>query len=96
MTASVKGTWWWTSAPPTGVNSALLSHGLTVSELYAHHERDDITDPECRTKEARRFFAASRCPDAVPVTGLDVSVATIDYGVSAGILSAWHNIQPRT
>ncbi len=69
------------------VNAALMNHAITLSGLYAHYCFDRRhTGAEQSTEEDGRFFSAVRRHDAVPVVGIDVSAAAINYGVDAGLL----------
>ncbi len=71
-----------------GVNAALVNHAVTLAGLYAHYRRDGDATVRWRIQEDRRFFRASRRSDAVPVVGIDVSSAAINYGLSVGLLDA--------
>jgi hypothetical protein len=71
-----------------GVNAALVNHAVTLPGLYAHYRRDGNATVQWRIEDDRRFFTASRRSDAVPVVGIDVSSAAVNYGVSVGLLTA--------
>ncbi|MFG2651343.1 hypothetical protein [Streptomyces sp. NPDC048436] len=73
-----------------GINAALLNHHVTLEELY-----DRYTSPQVAgmtTAELidvdRRYYAARRRPDAVPVIGLDIAAPAVAYGRAVGLLSA--------
>ncbi|MFJ8041776.1 hypothetical protein ACIRBX_14890 [Kitasatospora sp. NPDC096147] len=73
-----------------GVNAALLNHQLTLTDLY-HRYTDPALDgfPGAElTLRDRQFYAARRRPDAVPVVGLDVAAAPVEYARRAGLLAA--------
>ncbi|ANP52366.1 hypothetical protein J2Z21_008277 [Streptomyces griseochromogenes] len=73
-----------------GINAALLNHHVTLEELYDRYTSPQVT--RLTTAELiesdRRYFAACRRPDAVPVIGLDIAAPAMAYGRAVGLLDA--------
>ncbi|GAA0936381.1 hypothetical protein [Nonomuraea longicatena] len=73
-----------------GVNAALLNHHLTLDDLYTRYTSPQIlglTTSEL-IKRDQDFYRAHRREDAVPVVGLDIAAAAIDYALAVGLLDA--------
>ncbi len=73
-----------------GVNAALLNHQLTLDDLYTHYTSprlSQVTTAEL-IKHDQEFYTAHRREDAVPVIGLDIAAAAIDYALAVGLLDA--------
>jgi hypothetical protein len=73
-----------------GINAALLNHHLTLEDLYARYSSPQIiglTTTEL-IKRDQDFYAANRRENAVPVVGLDIAAAAIDYALAVGLLDA--------
>ncbi|GCB88833.1 hypothetical protein [Streptomyces noursei] len=71
-----------------GINAALLNHHVTLGGLYARYTSPHIaslTTAELIESD-RKYYAARRRPDAVPVIGLDIAAPAIAYGRAAGLL----------
>ncbi|MFD9950325.1 hypothetical protein ACFWYW_56610 [Nonomuraea sp. NPDC059023] len=71
-----------------GVNAALLNHDLTLDDLYTRYTSPRIlalTTAEL-IKRDQDFYRAHRRQDAVPVLGLDIAAAAIDYALAVGLL----------
>ncbi|PNE39935.1 hypothetical protein [Streptomyces noursei] len=71
-----------------GINAALLNHHVTLEELYDRYTSPQVarlTTAELIESD-RKYYAARRRSDAVPVIGLDVAAPAIAYGRAAGLL----------
>ncbi|WP_435241996.1 hypothetical protein [Streptomyces cucumeris] len=73
-----------------GINAALLNHYVTYEELHARYTSPhaaDLTVAELIEWD-RKYYAACRRPDAVPVVGLDIAAPATAYGRAVGLLDA--------
>ncbi|MEV8639354.1 class I SAM-dependent methyltransferase [Streptosporangium sp. NPDC051023] len=73
-----------------GISAALLNHHLTFEDLYARYTSPQIlglTTIELIRRD-RDFYTAYRRENAVPVVGLDIAAAAIDYALAVGLLDA--------
>ena len=73
-----------------GINAALLTHELTLAELFEHY-----TSPVARRLTRadliewdKEFYAARRRPGAPRVIGLDVAGNALGYARAVGLLDA--------
>lgn len=73
-----------------GINAALLNHHVTLQELYDRYTSPHIVNlTTAELIEAdRKYYAARRRPDAVPVIGLDIAAPAIAYARATGLLHA--------
>jgi SAM-dependent methyltransferase len=71
-----------------GVNAALLKHDLSMADLYAHWDEDEIADaaPEEVIQNDRRFFAELPELQDINVIGIDVAENAIGYATKSGLL----------
>ncbi|MGY2062716.1 hypothetical protein ACW9HQ_48185, partial [Nocardia gipuzkoensis] len=73
-----------------GINAALLNHHVTLADLYARYTSPQMAalDTTELIELDKDFYAARRRTDAVPVVGLDIATAAIDYALAVGLLDA--------
>ena len=71
-----------------GVNAALLSHDLELSDLYERYRSPELADlPSDELAELdREFYASVRRDDAPSVIGFDAAANAIDYAVDVGLI----------
>ena len=71
-----------------GVNAALLKHDLSMADLYAHWDNDEMADavPEEVIDNDQHFFSERSEPEDIKVIGIDVAENAIGYGTKAGLL----------
>nr|WP_238546013.1 hypothetical protein [Streptomyces clavuligerus] len=73
-----------------GINAALLNHQVTWEELHERYTSPAVarmTTGELIASD-RRYYAARRREDAVPVVGLDIAAPAIAYAHAVGLLAA--------
>lgn len=71
-----------------GVNSAILKHDLSMSELYQHWGQKRTTDetPKENVEYHKRFFANLDGPEVIEVIGLDVAENAVSFAEDIGLL----------
>ncbi|MEV8455709.1 hypothetical protein AB0467_13765 [Streptomyces sp. NPDC052095] len=72
-----------------GLNAALLNHRVTWEELSERYTSPPVVrmTTEELIESDRRYYAARRREDAVPVVGLDISAPAIAYARAVGLLA---------
>lgn len=72
-----------------GVNAALLSTDLTMSEIYDHYNSPELADlsPEQLAEIDQRFYADHRHSDAPEIVGFDIASEAVEYAIQAGLLA---------
>lgn len=73
-----------------GINGALLTHDLTMAELYTRWSAPEIADKpvDAVIADDRTFFAGLPRQDGHIITGVDRSQGAVAYAVEAGLIDA--------
>lgn len=73
-----------------GVNSAILKHDLSMSELYRHwgQKRAESETLEENVEYHKQYFAALYQPEDIKVIGLDVAKNAVSYAEDIGLLDS--------
>ncbi len=71
-----------------GINAALLSHDLTLADLYDHYTDAELAElsPAEVADSDRDWYARHRRPDAPRALGLDVASNAVAYARQVGLL----------
>jgi len=73
-----------------GINAALLTHDITLDELFTRYTDDALSRASSDEvlERDRAFFAERRGHRDVRVVGLDAAAPAVDYAVRVGLLDA--------